>query len=125
MNESQSASASGVVKIESETMKPLSAGTIAIVPMNAKSSAIEDIAESPLEDLKQSSDVLKEAVLDSTIFADNAMIELQSHLSGMFSDQPDTEVKRYEADRVQTAAMVGRTIAELIKAKTDSLRLLK
>lgn len=94
------------------------------VALRQQNSASEDTEGNRLEVLKSSSEILRGGVSDSMIYADNAMSELQSQMQGMFGDQPEPSVRRYDPDRVATAAGCARTIADLIRAKTEAMRLL-
>lgn len=74
---------------------------------------------------RETSELLKTGVLDSMSYCDDAMSALLGRMKGMYANSPEPEVRTYDPDKVTTTALCARTIAELIKAKTDAMRLLK
>lgn len=86
-----------------------------------KSEGSKEIQVEVLEDL---SGTIKPAILASLSFADESMKELNLRLKQMFPEQVDNGVRTIDVEKVQTAALCARSIAELIKAKTEAMKLL-
>lgn len=107
-------------------LTPINANTMQIT--EASSGHLSEPTESEGTQLmgsKELSERLKVGVLDSMDYCDDAMSELSLRMRGMFQNDPDQAVKTYEPDKVHTAAMCARTIADVIRAKTEAMKLLK
>lgn len=87
------------------------------MPVVSNANRTEVFVSSPID--------LNEAISVTLNIADDSMKELLLRTKGMFTNTPDPEIKRYDPERLQTAALCGRSIAEIMKVKVDALRLLK
>lgn len=96
-------------------------GTTQAVALRQENKMRDASGESQLEVLKTSSEILRQGVSDSMIYADNAMSELGSRMEGMFRN----EIHPEDPEKVSVAAGCARTIADLIRAKNEAMVLLK
>ena len=64
-----------------------------------------------------------EAISATVISIDSSVRDLQSYMRGMFANQPEPTIMKYDVDRVQTAVVCARTMAEMMKVKLEAIKL--
>jgi hypothetical protein len=112
-------------RIEPTTMQNGGPDTTAIVLNPQPPSSPPGSAGSRSADSSNLPELLKEGVLATMNIADDSMKELLLRTRGLFANAPEPEIRRLDPETVQTAALCGRTIAEIMKAKIEAMRLLK
>lgn len=93
---------------------------------------LEKLSMLPVERETQSLEVytpslidLKKEVSQSINLLNQSEAELFESMKGLRSSQPDTAIKLYDPERVQTAVLCGRSIVDSMKTKLEILKFAK
>jgi len=76
----------------------------------------------PVEVLRQPSENLCQDLDRSIALIDSTGSALHSYMRGMFANQPAPEIRTLDVEKVQTAALMARSINELMRTKLEIIK---
>ena len=116
----------GHKKIENDN-SPTKEVTIYETPNDSESLSMQ-VVEKEIQSYEESTlsySDLKKELSRSINLLNQSENELFSSMKGLRSSQPETTVKLYDPERVQTAVLCGRSIVESMKTKLELLKFAK
>lgn len=115
----------GHEKIRSDSLNTKELTTVKTPNTLERSSMNQETNVIPLEDFTAKSQNLITEASQSINLLSLSENELFNSMKGLRHSQPDTAVKLYDPDRVQTAVLCGRQIAESMKTKLELMKFIK
>lgn len=82
-----------------------------------------ELNETPQEVSKAQLMPLGAAISQSTNSIDSTVNDLRSYMKGLFANEPDPKVQKFDVFRVETAVGCARTVNELLKTKLEAIKL--
>jgi hypothetical protein len=64
-----------------------------------------------------------EAISATMTSIDSTVSDLRGYMRGMFANQPEPTIQKYDVDRVQTAVVCAKTMRELMQTKLEAIKL--
>lgn len=113
---------SGRAEIRSASLNTNETTTERMPIVSENSSMLPAISETQAEAYSENSKNLNEEIYRSINLLSRSEQELFDSMKGLRAHQPETTIRLYDPERVQTAVMCGRQIVDSMKAKLELIK---
>jgi len=112
-----------MIEIPKKSEPDSESGTLETKSNSLPKSESVEIVEIPSEGLQGRSMPSLEAISHTISSIDTSVIDLRNYMRGMFANQPEPTIMKYDVDRVQTAVVCAKTMRELMQTKLEAIKL--